>query len=333
MLQQTHLLQQGESAKTSGILHQLQSKQQELTAQLQLAQHALTINILMQNQNNEQKRDRHRSDTYSSDGSLKENQSDNLNPSPPTRNNGHRSSSDENTPVKEEEEDNLLYVKQQCQWPGCRRECSSSAVWRLHMDQEHGFNEKSTAQARVQMQIISQLENQLRREKDVLTAMMKHLHPDTEDERDRRSPVAKRMKTESPVQESQGGRLSLPELMKSQNLSQYSNPLTHLMNLAPTTPSLSPLAALSSASIGLPATPTSTHVRHSFSDKSPYSQNMIPESHRRRVTHHDRGNPNLDPEEDLAKNREFYRVQDVRPPYTYAALIRAVSYNYIKYGR
>ena len=47
--------------------------------------------------------------------------------------------------------------------------------------------------------------------------------------------------------------------------------------------------------------------------------------HRRRITHHDRGNPNLDPEEDLAKNREFYRVQDVRPPYTYAALIRAVS--------
>ena len=49
------------------------------------------------------------------------------------------------------------------------------------------------------------------------------------------------------------------------------------------------------------------------------------DSHRRRVTHHDRGNPNLDPEEDLAKNREFYRLQDVRPPYTYAALIRTVS--------
>lgn len=48
-------------------------------------------------------------------------------------------------------------------------------------------------------------------------------------------------------------------------------------------------------------------------------------SHRRRVTHHDRGNPNLDPEEDLAKNREFYRLQDVRPPYTYAALIRTVG--------
>ena len=43
------------------------------------------------------------------------------------------------------------------------------------------------------------------------------------------------------------------------------------------------------------------------------------------MTHHDRGNPNLDPEEDLAKNREFYRLQDVRPPYTYAALIRQVS--------
>ena len=199
------------------------------------------------------------------------------------------------------------------------------------MNQEHGFNEKSTAQARVQMQIISQLEQQLRREKDILTAMMKHLHPETDDEVDRSSPLPKRMKTESPVPESHG-RLSLPELMKSQNLSHYSNPLTHLMNLAPSTPSLSPLAALSSTSIGLPATPTSTHMRHSFSEKSPYSQNLLPESHRRRVTHHDRGNPNLDPEEDLAKNREFYRVQDVRPPYTYAALIRAVSYNYIKYG-
>ena len=39
----------------------------------------------------------------------------------------------------------------------------------------------------------------------------------------------------------------------------------------------------------------------------------------------DRGNPNLDPEMDIQQNREFYMHNDVRPPYTYAALIRYVS--------
>merc|ERR1719225_2046129 len=69
-------------------------------------------------------------------------------------------------------------------------------------------------------------------------------------------------------------------------------------------------------------TPTSANIRSNLHPKSEYSPTILPDSHRRRVTHHDRGNPNLDPEEDLSKNREFYRVQDVRPPYTYAALIR-----------
>ena len=39
----------------------------------------------------------------------------------------------------------------------------------------------------------------------------------------------------------------------------------------------------------------------------------------------DRGNPNLDPAMDIKMNREFYMHNDVRPPYTYAALIRYVS--------
>merc|ERR1719445_351109 len=96
------------------------------------------------------------------------------------------------------------------------------------------------------------------------------------------------------------------------------------MSLTPSSPSMSPLAALSSsASLNMSMnTPTSANIRSNLHPKSEYSPTILPDSHRRRVTHHDRGNPNLDPEEDLAKNREFYRVQDVRPPYTYAALIR-----------
>ena len=32
----------------------------------------------------------------------------------------------------------------------------------------------------------------------------------------------------------------------------------------------------------------------------------------------------LDPENEITRNREFYRAHDVRPPFTYAALIRQV---------
>lgn len=37
------------------------------------------------------------------------------------------------------------------------------------------------------------------------------------------------------------------------------------------------------------------------------------------------GAAGLDPESEISRNRDFYRSQDVRPPFTYAALIRQVS--------
>ena len=96
ILQQTHLMQAGEKVKSSLILQQLQSKQQQLMAQLQLAQHALTLNMLLQTrekESREKERDRHRSDTqYSSDGSTKENQNNNNSSPllPPGKINGNR---------------------------------------------------------------------------------------------------------------------------------------------------------------------------------------------------------------------------------------------------
>ena len=172
-----------------------------------------------------------------------------------------------------------------------------------------------------------------------LAAMMKHLHPGQSSHSDSelQSPTPKRFRPESPPSSvplsalSSLPKMTVPELLKNSgslapSLPQYSNPLAHLMSLAPASQSLvSPLAALTSPS-PQPTSPTSTSLRPSLQhDKSSFGQSMIPDTHRRRVTHHDRGNPNLDPGEDLDKNREFYRIQDVRPPYTYAALIRQVS--------
>lgn len=45
-----------------------------------------------------------------------------------------------------------------------------------HLNTEHILDDKSTAQARVQMQVVSQLELQLAKERDRLQAMMQHLH-------------------------------------------------------------------------------------------------------------------------------------------------------------
>ena len=98
ILQQTHLMQAGERAKSSPILQQLQTKQQQLTAQLQLAQHALALNMLIQTNGGKEaetgtERDRHRSETqYSSDGSTKENQNNNNSSPllPPGKINGNR---------------------------------------------------------------------------------------------------------------------------------------------------------------------------------------------------------------------------------------------------
>ena len=351
VLQQTHLMQAGEKVKSSLILQQLQSKQQQLMAQIQLAQHALTLNMLLQSRDKERgekERDRHRSETqYSSDGSTKENQNNNNTtlpslpslPSPalPAKMNGNRHSSTE-----EESEGaglSLLYSGGTCRWPGCERDCPSLSSWRSHMSLEHGLSDKTTAQARVQMQMVTQLEVQLKMEKARLASMMKHLHPGQSSEpqshTELQSPQPKRFRPESPPPLSALNslpKMTVPELLKNSSslgsLPQYSNPLAHLMSLAPASQSLvSPLAALTSSSTPQPTSPTSTSLRSSLGHdtKSSYGQTIIPDTHRRRVTHHDRGNPNLDPGEDLDKNREFYRIQDVRPPYTYAALIRQVS--------
>ena len=220
------------------------------------------------------------------------------------------------------------------------------------MSQEHGLSEKSQAQARIQMQMVTELEVKLKQEKVRLAAMMKHLHPKSghvKEDTSLPSPEPKRFRAESPpvapLSLSNLPKMTVPELLKSSGQAgvgaQYpGNPLAHLMSLAPASQSMSPLAALNTGSASLssmaglqPHSPTSTPLRGTLHEKTTFTplggsggSSYPADSHRRRVTHHDRGNPNLDPEEDLAKNREFYRVQDVRPPYTYAALIRQVGY-------
>ena len=97
-----------------------------------------------------------------------------------------------------------------CKWTGCDARCEDMAEFTKHITgehfsgkrteysnfptkcaAEHVLDDKSTAQARVQMQIVSQLELQLQKERERLQAMMSHLHLNKKQEEDK-----ERMKTE-----------------------------------------------------------------------------------------------------------------------------------------
>ncbi|XP_054154803.1 uncharacterized protein LOC128953341 [Oppia nitens] len=70
----------------------------------------------------------------------------------------------------------VLYGHNMCKWPGCEQVCDDYGQFVKHLNMEHGLDDRSTAQARVQMQVVQQLEQHLEREKDRLAAMMQHLH-------------------------------------------------------------------------------------------------------------------------------------------------------------
>ena len=72
----------------------------------------------------------------------------------------------------------LLDSHGHCSWPGCDASCPDMSAFQRHLSAAHVLDDKSTAQTRVQVQIVSQLELQLNKERDKLEAMMAHLRLD-----------------------------------------------------------------------------------------------------------------------------------------------------------
>ncbi|XP_077495495.1 LOW QUALITY PROTEIN: forkhead box transcription factor P [Amblyomma americanum] len=216
-----------------------------------------------------------------------------------------------------------LYGHGVCKWPGCDAECEDYQAFVKHLNTEHQLDDRSTAQARVQMQVVSQLELQLDKERDRLQSMMAHLH----------------MKPPNGSSSGSGNKDSPfascsppPSSVCLQLLSSTPKPATSSpQSLLPISPSPPPLTMssplMTSRLLGLPSStqaPGSGPIRRRLSDKgvSPLSGMEIaslPDSPiRRRVAER----ANLDITEEIQRNREFYKSADVRPPFTYASLIR-----------
>ncbi|XP_053376718.1 forkhead box protein P1-like [Mercenaria mercenaria] len=219
--------------------------------------------------------------------------------------------------IKSEEGFSPLYRHGVCKWPGCDTECSDMTSFTKHLCAEHTLDDKNTAQARVQMQIVSQLEIQLTREKELLHAMMQHLH--TQPQRKNQETIDHKASEKiissskvpssivSPIKTISAGNNSLPVLQpkKSSTMPQLS---TTNSGLAPLViPPQSSLSSVTSAGPGsllsqsTPSTPTGGlgPMRRRVSDKC-----------------------NLPISTEIQRNRDFYKSTDVRPPFTYASLIR-----------
>ncbi|KAJ4934242.1 hypothetical protein JOQ06_007044 [Pogonophryne albipinna] len=169
-----------------------------------------------------------------------------------------------------------LYGNGMCKWPGCETVFGDFQAFLKHLNGEHILDDKSTAQCRVQMQVVQQLELQLKKDKERLQAMMAHLKSSEP------KPTAQPVNLLPNVSFSQA---TMPKGPPQMSLSQSAT--------APSTP-LTPLS-------GSPSVLTPTSMFTGTPVRRRYSRSVS---------------------QDIVDNKEFYLSTEVRPPFTYASLIR-----------
>ncbi|KAM6470968.1 forkhead box protein P1 isoform 10-T14 [Liasis olivaceus] len=174
-----------------------------------------------------------------------------------------------------------LYGHGVCKWPGCEAVCEDFQSFLKHLNSEHALDDRSTAQCRVQMQVVQQLELQLAKDKDRLQAMMTHLHVKSTEPKSTPQPLNLVSNVTLSKTASEASPQSLPH-----------TPTTPTAPITPVTQGPSVITTTSMHNVG--------PIRRRYSDK--YN---VPIS-----------------SADIAQNQEFYKNAEVRPPFTYASLIR-----------
>uniref|UniRef100_A0A670IYE8 Forkhead box P2 n=1 Tax=Podarcis muralis TaxID=64176 RepID=A0A670IYE8_PODMU len=206
-----------------------------------------------------------------------------------------------------------LYGHGVCKWPGCESICEDFGQFLKHLNNEHALDDRSTAQCRVQMQVVQQLEIQLSKERERLQAMMTHLHMRPSEPKPSPKPSCELQRFEG----------LLCNLMSEKELAFVNLPLqgfTGWLNLVSSVTMSKNMLETSPQSLPqTPTTPTApvTPITQGPSVITPAS---VPNVGAIRRRHSDKYNIPMSSE--IAPNYEFYKNADVRPPFTYATLIR-----------
>ncbi|XP_059166672.1 forkhead box protein P1-like isoform X2 [Physella acuta] len=225
-----------------------------------------------------------------------------------------------------------LYVNNCCKWPNCDAHITEFNEFIRHLNTEHQLDDRSTAQSRVQMEVVSSLESQLAFQKKVLKAMTDHLcqqttaappqpsHPQPQPTTIP-SPFSSSMSVTSsqlsPKSHDMKHNIAISSLMSKPSMI---NPFTGTF--------LPPVSMVPSPIMHRPPPMVSTPVTHHTSSSLPPTPSSGGGSSRgggdgggpvrRRVS----DKCNLPISAEIQRNREFYKNTDVRPPFTYASLIR-----------
>ncbi|XP_078595973.1 forkhead box protein P1-like isoform X8 [Branchiostoma floridae x Branchiostoma japonicum] len=205
-----------------------------------------------------------------------------------------------------------LYGNRMCKWPGCEAVCEDFGLFLKHLNTEHALDDRSTAQARVQMQVVAQLELQLAKERERLQAMMTHLHMKPAEPKEPVSTIVNLL----PSQSSTAGthpHLQDSKWMLSQMEREARSRITPVMSKPEPPPPLPPPSPVVTHD-STPHTPTTPTTPVMTAPATPTAVGPI----RRRASE----KYNLPLSEEIQRNHEFYKNADVRPPFTYASLIR-----------
>ncbi|XP_066582795.1 forkhead box protein P1 isoform X4 [Prorops nasuta] len=358
VIQQTHLLQTADKKKATAPLQQLALQQQQLIQQLQITQRQYLLSqqgLGLQGHNPTsglqpgealsgwktepaEGQESHPNSSVPKSGSGLNGLLNSIVPSRRTEMNGTTPMDEKPLDVSCNDKAHPLYGHGVCKWPGCEVICEDYQAFLKHLNTEHTLDDRSTAQARVQMQVVSQLEIQLQKERDRLQAMMHHLH------------MAKQMASPEPPKSSESSTASsLPKLNLSSTLMSQPPPNFGVSQVSPVSmsalvsavrspgggqlppsvsgtpmppiPNMSSMSGMGPFSGNLPSIPTP--IRRRISDKSSalsVTGGLFEEGTVRRRLAVDRSG--IDINEEIQRNREFYKNADVRPPFTYASLIR-----------
>ncbi|XP_066283461.1 forkhead box protein P1-like isoform X4 [Branchiostoma lanceolatum] len=205
-----------------------------------------------------------------------------------------------------------LYGNRMCKWPGCEAVCEDFGLFLKHLNTEHALDDRSTAQARVQMQVVAQLELQLAKERERLQAMMTHLHMKPAEPKEPVSTIVNLLPSQSTVAGTHP-HLQDSKWMLSQMEREARSRITPVMS-KPEPPSPLPPPSPVVTHDSTPHTPTTPTTPVMTAPATPTAVGPI----RRRASE----KYNLPLSEEIQRNHEFYKNADVRPPFTYASLIR-----------
>ncbi|XP_065351834.1 forkhead box protein P1 isoform X4 [Cloeon dipterum] len=339
LIQQSHLLQSGDKKKASVPLQQLSMQQQQLMQQMRIVQHQFLVQqglpmMVAQGAGDVL--------GLSPEGPWKDAPSS-KSPDHEPKNSplngllGHRGGPREGmngiTPeaaAASTLEKHPLYGHGVCKWPGCEAVCDDADAFFNHLNTEHSLDDRSTAQARVQMQVVSQLELQLQKERDRMQAMMQHLHMtkqqmanEAKNEMPRR-PWKKTPKSVGwpplihvPLQNPSPAALAKLHLSSNVGATNLSQPQVPQQPVSAAPPMLPMVSATRSPMLHPPTPTMGAPIRRRISDKTSLSlaggESRLPYMLER---------AGLDVQQEIQRNRDFYKNADVRPPFTYASLIR-----------